>query len=151
MKIRPKLRDTLLTIETPYGSQGKTRSILCIQGWTRKLKIDDLLHALCGVPDDGWYPYNEIDETWLCQCLRIAAECDDTTIGGMAISDPVNLRQTPESLAIDKFGDVEPSPSQIAAAGLAVVLISRAFEASRDEAIEVIRMNLFGECVPVEG
>lgn len=151
MKIRPRLTKRILTIETP-SEHGKPEVLQCIYGWPVKLKIGDLLHALCGVPDeDGWFPYNELDERWLCQCLRIAAQTSDETIGGWAISDPMNLRQTPESLSLEKFGDIEPSPSQIAASGVAVVLISKAFEATREEAMEVIRMNLFGECVTVEG
>lgn len=117
--------------------------------WPRGMRVEHLLRALCGSPDEeGWFPYNELDCRWICFCLQQGSQLSGHCVGALAMLDHVNLRATPEQLSIMAFEKSEPTISQIAAASFATVLIARAFEATHFEAAEIVRLNLFTERVP---
>lgn len=104
--------------------------------WPSSLKIEHLLRALCGPPDaEGWYPYFEQDRRWIASCLEAVSSMSTQQIGAMAMRDLCQI----DAEGVDK--------SVVAAASLAVMIFEKTFEADRDEARLLVRMNLSEQSV----
>ena len=99
--------------------------------WPSSIKIDHVLRALCGPPDaEGWYPYFEADRRWIASCLDVISNMTTQQIGAAAMHDHCEIDQE----------DVDRSV--VAAASIAVMIFERTFEATREEAQLLVRMNL---------
>lgn len=104
--------------------------------WPKRINVNHLLRALCGKADsEGWYPYYEGDRRWLVICMETVSGMSTQEIGAMAMRDHCQI----DGEDVDR--------SLVAAASLAVILIERAFEASREESQLIVKMNLSGQGV----
>jgi len=98
---------------------------------TGRLKVQDVLQALCGEPDErGYYVFHE-SHHWLEEHLGAVARLSAKDVGLLAIADLAGIR-----------GDDEVQFSRQAAASLAVVIFEKAFNASRQDAVLMVHLNL---------
>lgn len=126
MQIKPSIVMGTLVITEHNGGYIHTDD-----NWPKSLDIHHVLRALCGpVSEDGWYSYWEGDRKWIAKCLQAISGMTAQQIGAMAMCDHAGID-----------GDDVPR-SVVAAASLAVVLIERAFAATRDEARISVKMNV---------
>jgi hypothetical protein len=130
MLIKPEFSGGTLILKNEFGGM-----VWATDDWPQELSIYDVLLCLCGPPEDGWYSHHEddrrADRRWLAAFMRACIEVSGEEFGYLAASDLAELSGFSESI--------------LAAGSLVVRAFQTAFEASKDEAAALVRMNVFGK------